>query len=351
MVHPGPDFSVADVYRGWERALRKQGHQVMTYNTNDRIGFYAGAHLPDTNSTRCESCDQYHFKQAFSDSGQLHQMAQKGLFESAYTFWPQVIIFVSGFFTHPDIIKLLKSRGHKIVLLHTESPYQDREQIDRGQYADLNLLNDPTNIDAWKSIGPAVEYMPHAYDPTVHYPAAKPRTYESDFTFIGSAFESRQKFFSEMDFTGLSVTLGGNLWEQIKPEYQGILKFLKHPSQDCVENDETARVYRLSKTGINFYRREGEDDYNGTGWAMGPREIEMAACGLFFLRDPRPESDEVFGGILPVFDGPEDAADQLKWWVRHDAKREEMAKKAQAAIADRTFDNHAKLFMKLLEKI
>jgi hypothetical protein len=37
MVHPGPDFSVHDVYAGWYEALQKLGCQVAGYNLNDRL--------------------------------------------------------------------------------------------------------------------------------------------------------------------------------------------------------------------------------------------------------------------------------------------------------------------------
>ena len=37
IVHPGPDFSVHDVYSGWHEALTSLGCEVGVYNTNDRL--------------------------------------------------------------------------------------------------------------------------------------------------------------------------------------------------------------------------------------------------------------------------------------------------------------------------
>ena len=157
---------------------------------------------------------------------------------------------------------------------------------------------------------------------------------------------------------GLNVTLGGNGWDAVLPEYEDILQYLGHAPNKCVDNDETARVYRLSKTGINFYRREGEEAHKGEGWAMGPREVEMAACGLFFVRDPRGESDEVFGGnpglglpnVLPTFSDPGEASELIKWWVAHDELREKWATLAYDRIQDRTFDNAALKACKWMEE-
>ena len=184
----------------------------------------------------------------------------------------------------------------------------------------------------------------------MHYPdwgSAK----ELDFTFIGTAFHSRGQFFNAMSFDGLRVSLGGNGWEMLAPEHRRLYDYLGHRPDQCVDNDETARIYRMAKTGINFYRREGEDEHKGEGWSMGPREVEMAACGLFFVRDPRPESDDTFGDILPSFSSPQEAEELLRWFITHDGGREDAARKAHAAIQHWTFDNRAKDACILMERI
>jgi hypothetical protein len=133
VVHPGPDFSVADVYRGWIKSMRKLGHQIMVYNTNelDRLTFYGNVVFQDKEVEPCE----HGFgpvRAAMPDPEMIAQMATKGLFESCYTFWPDVIFFISAFFQTNNSLHILRKRGHKIVMLHTESPYQDDEQMQRG---------------------------------------------------------------------------------------------------------------------------------------------------------------------------------------------------------------------------
>jgi spore maturation protein CgeB len=352
IVHPGPDFSVADVYRGWQKALSKLGHTVMTYNTNDRLTFYGRALMEDPEQEACEH-GRKAVKSAMPDGASAIQMAVKGLFETCFVFWPEVIFFVSGFYMTPAMLQVLRTRRMKIVMLHTESPYQDDEQMVRGQLADLNLLNDPVNLAAWKDLDVPAAYMPHAYDPDVHYPAAQ-QNYEADFLFVGTMFRSRAEFFSQMDFSGLRVAFGGAGWNLAVSDYPELVKdlvqYVAHPLDYCVDNEEAASNYRIAKCGINFYRREGEDAHAGEGWAMGPREVEQAACGLFFLRDPRPESDEVFGRILPAFGSADEASQELRYWVKNDALREYRANQAREAIADRTFDNNAKAALKLMEE-
>jgi hypothetical protein len=76
----------------------------------------------------------------------------------------------------------------------------------------------------------------------------------------------------------------------------------------------------------------------------------MAACRLPFLRDPRPESDELFP-MLPAFDGPADAAEKLRWWLVHDRERERAAGSARAVVSGRTFENNARRFLTLADKL
>jgi spore maturation protein CgeB len=341
----------------------------MVYNTNDRLVYYGSTALPDQTSPTCPTCKQKTFKSPWTNEQQPRQMALKGLFETCFVFWPEVVFFVSAFFFEETTFKMLKARDMKLVMLHTESPYQDREQVGRGQYADLNLLNDPTNLQAFKDLGPAAAYMPHAYDSDIHFPPLmreyytqpgvkdgliryeRVEPYECDLSFIGTGFKSRRDFFGKMDFSGLTVALGGGGWGDAaeEPENVHILDWLGHDPQHCVDNEEGARIYRLSKVGINKYREESEEAHKGEGWAMGPREVEMAACELFFLRDPRPEGDEIFEGILPTFSGPDEASDLARYWAAHDSLREDRARRARAAIQDRTFDNHAARAMQLME--
>lgn len=301
-----------------------------------------------------EACEHGHVptRAAVPTNEGIMTMAMDGLYKECYLFWPDVIFFVSAFYMTAPMLQVLRTRRHKIVMLHTESPYQDDEQMSRGQFADLNLLNDPANLDLWNELDIPAVYMPHAYDPDVHYPNWGER--KIDFSFVGTLFRSRAEFFSQMDFAGVDVAFGGGGWDTALHDNPDLvtplLKYLGHPVDHCVDNAETARIYRDTKVGINFYRRESEESQRGKGWAMGPREVELAACGTFFLRDPRPESDELFGHILPSFSSPQEASDLLHDWLKWDQRRTYAAERAYDAVKDRTFDNHAAKLMRLMEE-
>ena len=356
MVHPGPEFSVADVFDGWKKAFEKQGHQVKVYNTNDRLSFYSQVKLPDFKSEvpPCEHCGQPVYKLAMDKENAVVSSMQ-GLTHDLFQVWPHMVFFVSAFFTPAWVLDLIRQRRMKLVLLHTESPYQDDEQLMRAQYASLNLLNDPANIDEYAALAPAM-YMPHSYDPDIHYPGLEDSK-DIDFSFIGTMFETRRVFFEEL-FGKLSapntvsdykIVLGGAGWDGPHLDESPLLNFLGHPRDQAVDNSETADTYRRSRVGVNFYRKEAEPGHEGEGWAIGPREVELAACGIPWLRDSRGESDELFS-FLPTFSSAGEAADLLKWYLENPYQREYLGWQAKAAIADRTFDNHAAMLMREMEQ-
>lgn len=346
MVHPGPEFSVADVFNGWKKAFEKQGHEVAVFNTNDRLSFYSQVSIPDYNAEIDPGTGSLPWRKAMGNEDAV-TAAMQGLTHDLYAVWPHMVFFVSAFFTPAWVLDLIRQRRHRLVILHTESPYQDDEQLMRAQYATLNLLNDPQNLEEYAALAPSM-YMPHAYDPDIHYPGG---VKDIDFSFIGTMFESRQQFFEKLlrefspyEISRREIVLGGSGWDMPGLDGSSLLQYVGHPRDQSVDNTETAGIYRRTRVGINFYRRESEAGHAGEGWAMGPREVEMAACGIPFLRDSRPESDEVFP-FLPAFSDANSAAALLEKYLQSPDWAAALGEKAREAVKDRTFDNHAAVLM------
>ena len=342
LVHPGPNFSVADVFNGWAEALRGLGEQVVEYNMDRRLTFYDAA-LLETGTFDDDGHAQVR-KAVTRDEAMT--LAADGLLGACYRWWPDVVLCTSAFFTPPFVLEVMRARKHKIVLLFTESPYQDGMQLKMAEYADLSLLNDPCNIGAYEAIAPAA-YMPHAYRPAVHHPGPAVPEMVCDLGFTGTGFPSRIEFFEAMDLSGLDVLLAGH-WLSLD-EDSPLRKLVAHDMDECFDNEQTADLYRSARAGINFYRRESEAGHAGEGWAIGPREVEMAASGLFFLHDGCPESDEVFP-MLPAFTDAAEAGEMLRWWLAQPGLRDEAARKAREAIAGRTFEANARELLRLLDR-
>lgn len=338
VAHPGPAFSVHDVYVGWCEGLAAAGAKVARFNLDDRLRFYGSVLLPvpgqdDTFKLALE-------RKAATD------LALDGLCSDLWILQPDVLVVVTGFFIPAELLDAARKRGIRVVVLHTESPYEDERQLAYAAHADLNIINDPTHLGRFVAVAPTV-YLPHAYRPAVHHPGPARAEMVCDLGFVGTGYPSRVQFFEAMapHVAGLDVLLAGN-WQSL-PDSSPLLPWLGTEQAECLDNADTVDLYRSARVGINIYRREGDGGETG-GWSMGPREVEMAATGAFFLRDPRPESDELLG-MLPAFTGPEHAAELLRWWLAHPDDRIEAAHKARAAVEHQTFTHHAAQLLRLLD--
>jgi spore maturation protein CgeB len=334
-AHPGPNFSVHDCYVGWVEAFRELGHQVADFNLSERLTFYDAALL---------EVGQNRFRKALT-AEQATSLAVNGLYAALYKTRPDVLFAVSAFFYPHELFDLARAYGTRIVVLHTESPYEDGRQLQTAEHADLNLINDPTNLAAFQRVAPTV-YTPHSYRPKLHTPGPVVDGFRSEFAFVGTGYASRIAFLEAMNLDGLDVLLAGN-WTQLD-DTSPLRRHVGHDVDECIDNTQTVDVYRSTQVGMNLYRREAEAEHLAYGWSMGPREVEMAATGCFFLRDPRPEGDDVLP-MLPTFTTPEDAAEQLRWWLSKPDSRREVAGKAREAVADRTFTKQAARVLRLLD--
>lgn len=331
VVHPGPSFSVADVYNGWVKGLRQNGVEVAEFNFGDRLNFYTAAQIEN---------DEGDLRLAFSGEAAM-TMAAKGIEVACFEWWPDIVVIVSCLFVPPQVIAAIRSRGIKVAIIHTESPYEDNVQVLRAAHADFNVINDPVNLEQFQAVAPTL-YIPHSYDPDLHKPGPAVPELKSDFCFVGTGFESRIDFFSAVDWHGLDVVVAGN-WQQAAGT--PLEPFVLHDFDQCIDNADAVKLYNSTKVSANLYRKEAHRDATSAGWAMGPREVELAASGTFFLRESRPEGDELFD--LPIFDGPDDFSEKVRWWASHDDARREAASRARAAVADRTFAKHTAELLRL----
>ncbi|MDP8930464.1 MAG: glycosyltransferase [Actinomycetota bacterium] len=336
-VQPGPGFSVSDVHAGYVKALRGLGCQVVDFNLSDRLALYELAHLPDHEGG---------YRKAFPLEAAV-SLAVKGVEAAAYEVWPDVVLVTSGFFLQPAHYQLMRRRGHKVVLLCTEQPYELERELRLAPLVDLVLLNDPTHIEHFVEQNTETYYMPHAYDPEVHYPGPGQAELASDFALVGTGYPSRIEFLERVDWDGVDAALAGN-WQALE-ESSRLRRFVAHDLAECCPNELAAELYRATKASANLYRREAQRPDLADGWATGPREVELAACGVPFLREHRGEGDELFPHH-PVFETPEEFGEQLRWLLANDDVRAKLGQQGREAIAERTFTNHAKRLLRLLDK-
>ncbi len=333
------------MYRGWIRGLEANGVEVREARIDADLTVFGACDLTINGET----------KKAFNQEASW-ELAMKSLYAECYAFWPDVIVLISGFVVPGGVVANLQKRGHKVVCVFTESPYEDITQIDRCSQPDLCIVNDPTNLHRYQAFAPRTYYQSHCYDPTVHHPGKAWEQYRSDFVFVGTGYPSRVAFLEQVDWDGIDVALAGG-WSHLDDD-SPLTKFLATDKDDCLDNDDTVQLYRAAKMSANLYRafggrkdaREAEADDLADGWAMGPREVELAAVGCMFVTQPRGENREVLP-MVPAFDTPGELGDLVRYYLAHDAEREQIARAAREAITDRTFKNAAARLLHTLERL
>lgn len=327
IVDPGPNFSVQDVADGWESGLKSHGVEVQRFDTGGAMTYH-------------ERALQGMGVENTSDGQLAARMAASDLEAMTYRWWPDLILIVSSFFVPKETYRIWRSRGHKIVTVCTESPYEDDTQIKLGHWCDVLLTNDPQNLERFREINPASFYTPHAFDPAIHSRRPAQEQYRSDAVFVGTGYRSRIEFLESCNWDGIDLALAGN-WGELQPD-SPLRKYLAiDDARICCENkDETVELYSSTQVAFNIYRTEAQHPDLAQGWAMGPREVELAACETFYLTQARGENRAVLP-MIPTFTDAADLSEKIRYWLPRESERAQIAADAHGAIADRTFANHA----------
>lgn len=314
------------MHRGIVRGLAENGVDVRSFNFAERLNFYAGAEINGTKAFEYEAACR---------------MAAQGIRAACWDWRPDLVVIVSSFFIPPETYRSLR-RGTRVLLWCTESPYEDERQVLQAGHADFVVVNDPQNLDGFREVNSKTWYVPHGYDPAVHHDRG--RTDEHPFCFVGTGYESRIEFLEKADLPAGSV-LGGN-WQKLAGD-SPLRPMVAHPIEHCIDNTDAADLYRASATSFNLYRKEAMQPELVDGWAMGPREVELAATGCWYAREPRGEGDELFP-MLPKVTSPHELGDTIRWALANPDKRSVAAEQARAAIADRTFANNLAGVLRLI---
>ncbi len=328
-IAPGPGFSVLDVHNGWVEGLRACGASVIDWDLASRYDALSNAYK----RTKVDGGYEFDLMWGLEPAQDIVAELVKG---ALYDNRPDLVLITSAMFTRLPLLDSITRSGVPVAVIHTESPYEDDRQIEVAEHATINLINDPLHIDRFPK---ATVYQPHCYRPLVHFPADDNVVPFYDFTFVGTGFKSRVEFFEAVDWSDIRPCFAGN-WLHLEDD-SPLLPFLRRERTECENNYETADLYRSSLVGANLYRKEANLDASADGVAMGPREVELAACGTYFARESRREGDVLFRGLLPLVSTPEG----LRHVIMHAKENEDAVRRAGAlareVIADRTFENAA----------
>ncbi len=381
-----------DVFFGHLKGLRKVlgEENVQSYDIIKRFNIYThfaewltehvGVEVPRSMASNMLAAEPV-FGAAHCWGGQIGERAD-------------VVYLVSPMYFPMTVVEMLKAAGFQVWAYFTECPYED-EFWSRAQAPlfDLCFVSDRQSLPRFRMFNENTHYLPHAYDPEIHYPrlgpsgfmggngyaadSAPPVNDHDHVTFVGTGFPSRQKFLEDTDWTDIDLRLYGNWWQVGEGSPDGKLRdketgcyvsagyakalpdrvdvrspIAGYVRRRLIENQTTAQIYRGSKIGISmhrterFYRTGGVIDPN-EAYSIGPRAFELAACGLFQLSDSRPELVDVFGDGVPTFETPDDLGRLVRHYLKHDDEREALARQNLEAVQGHTFEARARQMLSI----
>jgi spore maturation protein CgeB len=337
IVHPGASWSTADVYDGLLYGLRAHGAVVDQYRLDTRISASAHAlrslwrekkkHQPEL--TKPNTVDiMYH--------------AGVGALEMALRLQVDVVLVVSAMLLHPDVVIMMKRAGLRVVVVFTESPYDEEQELKIATMVDGGWTNERISVPKFRAVNPNMGYLRHGWHPEKHYVSTKMTgdLPAHDVVFVGSGFSERITWFNSIDWSGIDLGLYGT-WTGL-----GLTKQVQaHVHEGPISNETTSALYRRAKVGLNLYRRS-------KGWgkrverithaeSLSPRAYELAACGAFHVSDDRAEVREVFGDLVPTFSTPTEAAALIRLWLTDDQGRQRVAEQLPACVAESSWVSRA----------
>ena len=339
-VGPGASWSTADVEAGLVYGLKYHGVEVVRFALDGRING-ASKWLHAAYRVKKRS----HPDTPKPTSADIFYQAGMGALERALRHQVDAVIVVSGMYLHPDVVVLMRRAGLLVTALLTESPYDIEHELKLAQICHGVWTSERTVVEKFRSVCPNVSYLPHGWHPERHLPGPRPgdeRMAAHDVVFVGSAFRERVDWFRSINWDGIDLGLYGQ-WDTLGSRD----RLRQYVRGSCVNNADTAALYRRAKIGLNLYRsskgfgRTAPRIADGSAESISPRAYELAACGVFHLSDARAEVREVFGDLVPTFSSPAEASTLIRSWLADEPGRARVSAHLPAVVAESSWLHRA----------
>lgn len=354
LVHPGASWSTADVEAGLRYGLELNGVHVVQYPLDGMLKksasfLYFSYREKVKAAARKAKADGADVAAATAaivppSTGDMVYQASERVMAWALRYQVDVVLVVSAMVLHPDAVILMKRAGLRVVVLFTESPYDETPELKMAALVDGGWTNERASVERFRAVNSNMGYLPHAWHPERHrVEPGDPNVHSHDVVFVGSGFPERVEWFNAIDWRGIDLGLYGTWKGQgLKPSLRRCIK------GEEVDNALAAHLYRRAKVGLNMYR-------TSQGWggqhakpltltpeSLSPRAYELAACGVFHLSQPRAEVTEIFGDLVPTFHSPQDAGDLIRRWLSDPDGRARHAAQLPACVAESSWAHRAR---------
>lgn len=341
--HPGSPYATGDVARGLVVGLRAHGARVVEYHQSGRFA-ESSRYLADLTKRRRKAGVPL---PAVPTYREIARHASAGILETAFRCDPDWVIAVNGGYQDPTFLTYLR-RLWPVALLATEAPYQVAGELHLARHVDHVFTNERSTVGLYRLVNPSTSYLPAAWDPQVHGPAAERKraaligdTVPShDVVFCGTAFEERIAWLEAIDWTGIDVGIYGDFRRHVGSRSR-LRPFLRGGT--TIPNAGAAALYSRARVGLNLHRSAvdlvRDSVHVRRAESANPRAYELAACGVAVVSDYRPEVAELYGaaGAPYVCRTPDEMGAAVRRLLADDGRRVAWAAAAHAAVSQESW--------------
>jgi len=187
------------------------------------------------------------------------------------------------------------------------------------------------SLDALARLGARnASFLPHGFDPETHFPATldaeEDDFYRCDAAFIGAWSPKKEALLRGLMERAprLDLAVWGNSWERAGPP------LARHVKGHGVIGREYAKAIGGAKIVISLLSEAQGDAVSGD--VTTTRTFEIPAAGGFMLHERTAEARDFFAEDreCAMFDGPDELAAKVAFWLAQDAAREAIAQAGRA---------------------
>jgi spore maturation protein CgeB len=200
-----------------------------------------------------------------------------------------------------------------------------------------------SNLEQLRDLhGPAVDYLPFAFDPALHVvnnkaPVAS-HDIESDVLFVGGADQDRVTIVGKLIREGFDVALYGGYWDRYA--------LTRAAARGLASPERIRHATYATRVCLCLVRRSNRD-----GHVM--RSFEMAALGACMLVEDTKEHREIFGKdgeAVVYFHTSQELVSRLRWLLSNPLERIRLAKGVTARVATQE-NTYASRLSRMLQSV
>ena len=255
----------------------------------------------------------------------------------------------------PEAIDAIKALGIVTVNWYCNGSYQLHLVREISPHYDWCLVPEKFRLPDYEAMGAHPLYCQEAANPDIYQPFDLPKSYEA--VFVGQAYGERPAYVRALLDDGIDVRVWGPGWQRLGPAspLRQAARWGRHllrgggmapvslPAAILgAPLSDAALVQMYSQAKINLGFSTCGETHLGEKRIVQVRlrDFEVPMSGGFYLVEYMEELEEFYeiGTEIACYSGPNDLIAKIKYFLVHDAEREEIARAGRArCLRDHTW--------------